>query len=88
MSSMRLRDLSTKQRLSNISRRLKEDQSLIKTEDRLSRNLDDEDFTDPITFKNFKKGVYYNPYFRLLYCCGIISLKRILCGKKGDCWAV
>ena len=48
MSSMRLGDLSTKKRLSNISRRLKEDQSLIKTEDRLSRNLDDEDFIDPI----------------------------------------
>jgi hypothetical protein len=35
-------------KLSNISRTLKEDQSLIKTEDRLSRNLDDEDFSDPI----------------------------------------
>jgi hypothetical protein len=35
-------------KLSNISRTLKEDQPLIKTEDRLSRNLDDEDFTDPI----------------------------------------
>jgi hypothetical protein len=35
-------------KLSNISRTLKEDQSLIKTEDRLSRNLDDEDFTDSI----------------------------------------
>jgi len=35
-------------KLSNISRTLKEDQSLIKTEDRLSRNLDDEDFTGPI----------------------------------------
>ena len=35
-------------KLSNISRTLKEDQALIKTEDRLSRNLDDEDFTDPI----------------------------------------
>lgn len=35
-------------KLSNISRTLKEDQRLIKTEDRLSRNLDDEDFTDPI----------------------------------------
>src|SRR5512139_1825883 len=35
-------------KLSNISRTLKEDQVLIKTEDRLSRNLDDEDFTDPI----------------------------------------
>ena len=33
-------------KLSNISRTLKEEQSLIKTEDRLSRNLDDEDFTD------------------------------------------
>lgn len=31
-------------KLSNISRTLKEDQTLIKTEDRLSRNLDDEDF--------------------------------------------
>ena len=29
-------------------RTLKEDQKLIKTEDRLSRNLDDEDFTDRI----------------------------------------
>src|SRR5512139_1009053 len=35
-------------KLSNISRTLKEDQFLIKTEDRLSRNLDDEDFTDSI----------------------------------------
>ena len=35
-------------KLSNISRTLKEDQSLIKTEDRLSRNLDDEDFTEGI----------------------------------------
>ena len=35
-------------KLSNISRTFKEDQPLIKTEDRLSRNLDDEDFTDPI----------------------------------------
>jgi hypothetical protein len=35
-------------KLSNISRTLKEDQSLIKIEDRLSRNLDDEDFTDAI----------------------------------------
>jgi hypothetical protein len=35
-------------KLSNISRTLKGDQSLIKTEDRLSRNLDDEDFTDAI----------------------------------------
>jgi hypothetical protein len=36
-------------KLSNISRTLKEDQPLIKTEDRLSRNLDDGDFTDPIS---------------------------------------
>jgi hypothetical protein len=35
-------------KLSNISRTLKEDQALIKTEDRLSRNLDDENFTHPI----------------------------------------
>lgn len=35
-------------KLSNISRTLKEDQGLIKTEDRLSRNLDDCDFTDGI----------------------------------------
>jgi hypothetical protein len=35
-------------KLSNISRTLKEEQALIKTEDRLSRNLDDQDFTDPI----------------------------------------
>lgn len=35
-------------KLSNISRTLKEEQSLIKTEDRLSRNLDDEDFSDSI----------------------------------------
>ena len=35
-------------KLSNIARTLKEDQKLIKTEDRLSRNLDDEDFTDGI----------------------------------------
>jgi len=35
-------------KLSNISRTLKEDQALIKTEDRLSRNLGDEDFTDAI----------------------------------------
>jgi len=31
-------------KLSNIGRTLKENQPLIKTEDRLSRNLDDEDF--------------------------------------------
>jgi hypothetical protein len=35
-------------KLSNISRTLKEDQALIKTEDRLSRNLDDQDFSDGI----------------------------------------
>jgi len=35
-------------KLSNISRTLKEEQSLIKTEDRLSRNLDDQDFTGDI----------------------------------------
>lgn len=35
-------------KLSNIARTLKEDQKLIKTEDRLSRNLDDEDFTEGI----------------------------------------
>src|SRR4030065_2899237 len=35
-------------KLSNISRTLKEEQPLIKTEDRLSRNLDDQDFTDAI----------------------------------------
>lgn len=35
-------------KLSNIARSLKEDLSLIKTEDRLSRNLDDIDFTESI----------------------------------------
>ncbi|MCL4475425.1 MAG: hypothetical protein M1508_04245 [Nitrospirae bacterium] len=35
-------------KLSNIARTLKEEQALIKTEDRLSRNLDDEDFTEAI----------------------------------------
>jgi hypothetical protein len=35
-------------KLSNISRSLNEQQPLIKTEDRLSRNLDDVDFTDAI----------------------------------------
>ena len=35
-------------KLSNIARTLKEDQALIKTEDRLSRNLDDGDFTEGI----------------------------------------
>ena len=33
-------------KLSNISRSLHEEQALIKTEDRLSRNLDDVDFTE------------------------------------------
>ena len=35
-------------KLSNISRTLREEQSPIKTEDRLSRNLDDQDSTDTI----------------------------------------
>lgn len=35
-------------KLSNIARTLKEEQALIKTEDRLSRNLDDVDFTEGI----------------------------------------
>jgi hypothetical protein len=35
-------------KLSNIARTLKEDQALIKTEERLSRSLDDEDFTERI----------------------------------------
>ena len=35
-------------KFSNISRSLCEGQALIKTEDRLSRNLDDEDFTEVI----------------------------------------
>jgi hypothetical protein len=35
-------------KLSNIARTLREDQPLIKTEDRLSRNLDDEDFTEGV----------------------------------------
>lgn len=35
-------------KLSNIARTLKEDQRLLKTEDRLSRNLDDVDFTEGI----------------------------------------
>jgi hypothetical protein len=35
-------------KLSNICRTLKEEQELIKTEDRLSRNLDDQDFTEAI----------------------------------------
>ncbi len=36
-------------KLSNISRTLKEEQDLITTEDRLSRNLDDQDFTQKVT---------------------------------------
>lgn len=43
-------------KLSNISRTLKEDQRLIKTEDRLSRNLDDEDFTDTINHEICRLG--------------------------------
>ena len=43
-------------KLSNISRTLKEDQALIKTEDRLSRNLDDEDFTDSINEEMLRLG--------------------------------
>jgi len=35
-------------KLSNISRTLKKEQPLIKTEDRLSRNMSDQDFTDGI----------------------------------------
>lgn len=33
-------------KLSNVASTLREDQSLIKTEDRLSRNLDDQDLTE------------------------------------------
>ena len=43
-------------RLSNISRILKEQESLIKTEDRLSRDLDDEDFTDGINEEIMRMG--------------------------------
>lgn len=43
-------------KLSNISRTLKEEQALIKTEDRLSRNLDDEDFTDAINEEILRLG--------------------------------
>lgn len=38
-------------KLSNTSRTLKEDQALIKTEDRLSRNLGDCDFTEGVNDK-------------------------------------
>jgi hypothetical protein len=44
-------------KLSNIARTLKEDQSLIKTEDRLSRNLDDQDLTDAINHEIGRLGV-------------------------------
>ena len=43
-------------KLSNISRALKEDIPLIKTEDRLSRNLDDEDFTEHINEQTLRLG--------------------------------
>jgi len=43
-------------KLSNISRTLKEDQPLIKTEDRLSRNLDDEDFNDAMNQEIVRLG--------------------------------
>lgn len=41
-------------KLSNIPRTLKEEQPLIKTEDRLSRNLDDEDLTDSINAETMR----------------------------------
>jgi hypothetical protein len=43
-------------KLSNISRSLHEQQVLIKTEDRLSRNLDDGDFTDGINHQICRLG--------------------------------
>ena len=43
-------------KLSNISRSLSEEQALIKTEDRLSRNLDDVDFTDGINHQICRLG--------------------------------
>ncbi len=43
-------------KLSNISRSLNEQQPLIKTEDRLSRNLDDVDFTDGINHQICRLG--------------------------------
>jgi len=43
-------------KLSNISRALKEDIPLIKTEDRLSRNLNDEDFTEHINEQILRLG--------------------------------
>ena len=45
-------------KLSNMARTLKESQPLIKTEDRLSRNLDDEDFTDPINGEICRLGAW------------------------------
>lgn len=43
-------------KLSNIGRALQEDIPLIKTEDRLSRNLDDEDFTEHINGQTLRLG--------------------------------
>lgn len=43
-------------KLSNISRALKEDIPLIKTEDRLSRNLGDDDFTEHINNQTLRLG--------------------------------
>ncbi len=43
-------------KLSNISRALKEDIPLLKTEDRLSRNLNDEDFTGHINQQTLRLG--------------------------------
>ena len=43
-------------KLSNISRALQEDIPLIKTEDRLSRNLGDEDFTEHINSQTLRLG--------------------------------
>ena len=44
-------------KLSNINRSLNEQQSLIKAEDRLSRNLDDMDFTDGMNHQIGRLGV-------------------------------
>jgi len=43
-------------KLSNIGRALQENIPLIKTEDRLSRNLDDEDFTEHINYQTLRLG--------------------------------
>src|SRR5574340_797181 len=43
-------------KLSNITRSLNEPQALIKTEDRLSRNLDDRDFTEAINHQICRLG--------------------------------